>query len=92
MKTNKPKGTKRSDLEFMKNPDQWPNRPILPLTNPLVRENGLSRVAVLMAGAGWFNVAYGENMWQLAPRMKANLVTWVEVTPEALVAGGWIVD
>lgn len=81
----------RNDLEFLKDPDQWPNWPYLPLKRHDEKRN--LRVAVLfsgeLTGTPTYRIAVGHNMYALA---KIQPDEWVVTTPEQVIADGWKVD
>jgi hypothetical protein len=81
-----------SELEFIKNPDNWPNWPMLPLKKPGSAFTDQNGIAVLVEdrevkGQIRFRLYIGQNIYDFSPRGEHSIVT-----PEDVVRAGWKID
>ena len=76
-------------LAMMKNPNNWPQWPILPIKRP-DKQHGMECAIMYAEGKP---VIYFVNMWELSKETKwSELPKKIYESFESLLADGWVVD
>jgi len=74
------------DLEMIKNPDSWPQWPRLPIKRRTGEKRDKMELAMLLESQGQFYIGFG-NIYAVMESRE-----WRPVTPEQVIADGWIID
>jgi hypothetical protein len=93
MPKTKPTKSTDPDLAKMRDTFTWPQWPLLPLKHATQRDaSGLRRLAVLIFTGGQdYRLAVDVNLFD-SQTLSDGWNTWPVVTPESVLADGWIVD